>query len=359
MNRRSLMALGGATAVAVLAAVAGTNLRPGDAPQAVTGERLFPNLAARAGDVASMVIQRGATTITLQKSEDRWVAVERGNHPALFDRVRETIFDIAQLRTLEPRSANPEMYAAMQVEDPAGENAQSVLVRLRDAQGGDIAALIVGRSRTGRGADDDTVFVRRASEAQAWLARGKLSISRDIATWLERGVLDIAAERVQRVALIQPDGARVVVERANRETQDFTLQDIPAERRAKAGFEINQVGRAFDRLELDDVRRAAAMAFVPDGARAELETFDGLIVSAEFARFEDATWVRFIARARPAPDGAQPAAPAQPASGEQPRDIAAEVAAINARLGEWAYKLPAFRVESMTRSMEDLLEPRG
>jgi Domain of unknown function (DUF4340) len=355
MNRRSLMALGGATAIAVLAAVAGTNLRPTDAPQATTGERLFPNLAARAGDVASLVIQRGATTITLQKSGDRWVTVERGNYPALFDRVRETIFDIAQLRTLEPRSANPEMYAAMQVEDPAGANAQSVLVRLRDAQGGDIAALIAGRSRTGRGNDDDTVFVRRAGEAQAWLARGKLSISRDVATWLERGVLDVAAERVQRVVLTHADGARVVVERANREAQDFTLQDIPAERRAKANFEINQVGRAFDRLELDDVLAASTMQFTLEGARAEFETFDGLIVSAEFALHEDATWVRLSARAR----AAQDAAPAQPPSGDPPRDIAAEVSAINARLGNWAYKLPSFRIENLRRTLEDLLEPRG
>jgi hypothetical protein len=371
MNRRSLIALGGATAVAILAAVAGMNLRPTDAPQAPTGERLFPNLAARAGDVASVVVQRGSTTITLQKSGERWVAAERANYPALFERVRETIFDISQLRTLEPRTSNPELYAAMQVEDPTGENAQSVLVRLRDAQGADIAAVIAGRSRTGRGNDDDTVFVRRAGEAQAWLARGRLSISRDIATWLERGILDVAAERVQRVSVIQPDGGRVVVERANREAQDFTLQDIPAERRAKAAFEINQVGRGFDRLELDDVRAASTVPFSPAGARAELETFDGLIVTALFAQHEEATWVRFSARARdqapaegqtsPPPGLPAPAAPAQPAQApaEQPRDIAAETNAINARLSPWAYKLPAFRTESLTRTLEDLLEPRS
>jgi hypothetical protein len=57
---------------------------------------------------------------------------------------------------------------------------------------------------------------------------------------------------------------------------------------------------------------------------------------------------------------ASPATPAAPAvAAPPPRDVVHDADEINARVGRWAYRLPAYRVEAFKRKLEDLLEARS
>lgn len=373
MKPRSLALLAVATVIAVGGA-AYVSMQRANEPAAIqVGLRLFPDLPTRADQVRRIEIVRGPGTVTLVREGDGWVAANRGNYPAMAQRVRELIVDMAQITTLEAKTSTPSLYASMEVEDPSGDDPRSGQVRLLDANGAMVAGLIVGRARSGRSAEDDAVFVRRVGEAQSWLVRGRMNLPRDISSWLDRTVIDVERPRVRQVTTIQPDGERLVVQRASREASDFTVADIPEGRRAKPAADVNQVGQAFDRIELDDVRPAADIPFPAETARAEVETFDGMALRVELTEHEGQTWARFAARAippvdpqaAPAPAPASPpaagaAAPATPAApAPEPRDVGREISELNARLGRWVYRLPGYRVDAFKRKLEDVLEARS
>jgi hypothetical protein len=103
------------------------------------------------------------------------------------------------------------------------------------------------------------------------------------------------------------------------------------------------------------VRKADGLAFAADADYAEYRSFDGLVVRAERARDGADIWMRFAARFEPAaaldplPEGAK----LKPAD-----DVAKEAAALNARTAGWAYRLPGYKIEYMTRSSADLVEDK-
>lgn len=374
MKPRSLALLAAATVLAVAAAAYVSTQRTNEPAAVQIGLRLFPDLPTRADQVRRIEIVRGPGTVTLVRDGDAWVAANRGNYPAMAQRVRELIVDMAQITTLEAKTSTPSLYASMEVEDPTGDDPRSGQVRLLDANGAMIAGLIVGRARSGRSAEDDAVFVRRAGEAQSWLVRGRMNLPRDIASWLDRTVVDVERPRVRQVTTTQPDGERLIVQRASREASDFTVADVPEGRRAKPAADVNQVGQAFDRIELDDVRPAADIPFPAAPARAEVETYDGMALRVELTEHEGQTWARFVARAippvdspapapppapAPAPAAGAPAPATPPAAAPQPRDVGREIADLNARLSRWVYRLPAYRVEAFKRKLEDVLEARS
>ena len=263
---------------------------------------------------------------------------------------------LGELRALEAKTTTAATYPELDVENVDTPNAKSVQVSLLDAGGGTVLSVIVGKSRFGRGgAFGDGVYVRRAGEAQAWLAQGRVTVDREVTAWLDRKIADVSRERVSAVTVKAP-GQALTVSRAKAEDKDFALKDVPADRKAKAAYDINAVGGAFEGIELDDVRPAADIKFTASSPATELVTFDGLRITASFAEQDGATWARFAAKAEP------PATPIK-TDGESKLKSAAEVKteadAINARAGGWAYKLQTYKLETLRRKLEDLLEQKA
>ena len=86
-----------------------------------------------------------------------------------------------------------------------------------------------------------------------------------------------------------------------------------------------------------------------DVARAEIRTFDGLVIRASIVQRGDWAWGRFEA----ATEEPSPGAPGASAEG-----TAKEAAAINARLGGWAYKLPDNKGRFMRTRLADLMKKK-
>jgi hypothetical protein len=344
----ALAAVGGAVAVSV-------SQKP-TAPQARSGQRLFPELAARADDIQAIVIARKDGSFRIVRDGDRWLVPDKSKYPASTDAVRRLLVGLSELRTFEAKTTTAATYPELDVENVDSPNAKSVQVSLLDAGGGTVLSVIVGKSRFGRGGGaGDGVYVRKAGDAQAWLAQGRVTVDREVVAWLDRKIADVPRERVSTVTVKAP-GQTLTVLRAKADDKDFTLKDVPADRKAKAAYDINAVGGAFESLELDDVRPAADVKFTANSPATEAVTFDGLRITASFAEQDGATWARFAAKAEP------PATPVK-AEGESKLKSADEVKkdaeAINARLGGWAYKLQTYKAEALRRKLEDLLEQKA
>ena len=151
--------------------------------------------------------------LTFMRDGDDWQVAQKGGYPADAGKVRRIVLAMADMTLVEPKTRKPDLYPRLEVEDPG--KGKSTLVTLKDKSGAALARLIVGKRRYDRlGAGNDGVYVRRPGDPQSWLARGSIDFSDDMASWLDRHIVDIPDSRVAKVSLTQPDGTSLMLSRA-------------------------------------------------------------------------------------------------------------------------------------------------
>ncbi len=350
------LTLAGLAALAAVTGIAAVVVLPsGESPDARLGQRIFPELAARSAEVRSIELQRPDGTIVIQRDGEIWRVPARAGYAADTAKVRQLFVEVADLRTLEAKTRSKDLYASLEVEDRDQAEAKSTRLAFKSGDGKDVVALLAGKNRFGRGGGgEDAVYVRRAGDPQAWLAKGRLTVGREALHWVDREVTNVSRERVREAIVRHADGTQLVIRRPSVTERDFAIMDMPADRKPKSSWEVGAVGGGFDRLELDDVRKASEVVIPADAPATIVTTFDGLTLTARFAEIDGGTWVAI---------GAQAAPPAELPSGatglKTADEVKAEAEALNSKLGPWVYKLPAFNLESLRRKLDDLLEPKS
>jgi hypothetical protein len=352
MKPALLVGLGIVALAAVGGAVVLSTHQNAPVPQAQLGQRLYPEVAARGGDIQTIVIARKDATFRIVRDGDRWLVPDKSRYPASPEAVRRLLVGLSELRALEAKTTQASVYPELELENVDAPNAKSVQVSLKDVGGGDVLAVIIGKSRFGRGGSGDGVYVRKAGDAQAWLAQGRVGVEREITSWLDKRIADVSRDRVRTVT-VKADKQQLVVQREQADDKDFAIKDMPADRKAKSSYEVGAVGGAFESIDLDDVRPAADIGFTANSPVTEAVTFDGLRITVALAEKDGATWGRFSAKAEP------PAKPVEGGKLKSADDVKKEADAINAKAGGWAYKLPAYKIEALRRKLEDLLEQKA
>jgi hypothetical protein len=338
MQKNRLIALFVVTAIVVVAAIGLTLAGGGSAPDRGAGERVAPELASHVGDVATITVARAAGAFNVVRQADgNWGVAEKSNYPADTAKVRQTVLGMAELTLVEPKTAKPDSYPRLEVEDAGKEGAKSALLTLKDKSGGKLAELIVGKRRVDRlGTGVDGVYVRRPGEAQSWLAKGTLELPPDAKDWLDKKVAAIAAKRIKSVTLIQPDSAKVVLQRDNADAK-FTVEGAPEGAKVKSDYTVSEPASTLDNLELTDVQPEASLPFPAEGVnQAELVTFDGLTVTVRVLEKDGTNWIRLAA------------------SGTG--DAEKEAKAFNDKVSPWVYAVAPYKANPLKTKMADLIE---
>jgi hypothetical protein len=335
MARRGFFLLLLATVIVVAVAIG--LLASGDrtASPSSTGERALPELAARFGDLAWIGLTRGSAKIDFAAINDRWAVVEKGNYPAAQGKVRQLLLGLADITLVEPKTERPELFARLDLDDPA--NGKATDIKLNDRIGQTVAELIVGKRRADRlGAGNDAVYIRKPEGGRAWLARGSLDVSGDIVDWLDRRIIDIPAARVASVKLTGGDAAPLTLTRSQ-PAERFAVEDAPAEMKFKPAALAEPAG-ALAALDLADVKPAADQP-VPDSgvATASFTTFDGLTVDVSLFAKDDKEWVTITALGNDA--------------------VEADANRINAKVAGWSYAVTQDRAKLLRTRLADLIEP--
>ncbi len=276
-------------------------------------------------------------------------------------------------------------------EPPASEAA---LVTLKDSSGQTLASLVVGKTEW-RGSTQK-VYVRRADEDQVYLCSGRLDVNADPASWIDTSVLKLENDRVQQVAVTHADGEEVRVGRSATNHTQFLVENLPPGESERYEGVANGVAQALSALTLEDVRPVGEIDFSREPvARTRYRCHDGLELVLESARQDGKTWVKIDAsyveppeppasetaaegtpaegagdeagESEPAADDGEPAAEEQEgavdetaeetgAPAEEKKDVRKEAEELEARLAPWAFALPQWKVDPITRRMKDLLK---
>ncbi|HET7608866.1 MAG TPA: DUF4340 domain-containing protein [Gammaproteobacteria bacterium] len=350
MSRRTVAILAAALVVLLALVIFGQRT---SAPVG-TGAALVPDLAAALGDLERVTIVKanGETVATLEKRPDNWVVADKHGYAADATKLRQALTALSEAKILEQKTANPDLYARLGVEDVTGANAAGVSVAFT-AQGHELPTIILGNAEGSK-----YRYARRAGEAQSYLIDRNPDVPRAAAQWVDSQIVDVRGERIREVTITHADGEVVHLSKASSELANFDVADVPKGRELSYPGVANVIGNSLRELNLEDVEPASAPADQP--TVVEFRTFDGLVVRVTGVKRGDEDWITLEASvdAEQAAANAPPAAPAEgaAASTTPPPDPNAEAQRINAKVSGWRYKIAGYQYDQMTRRMADLLK---
>jgi hypothetical protein len=334
-RRRTLVILG--SAALFFAVLSGVVLyqRAAEGAARYTPVTFLPGFAAKAKDAARIEVigHDGRFVVTL--SPTGWVLPERGNYPADFNEVRQTLITLAQLTTIAPKTNRADWLHYLSLDTPPKGLGSDLVVK--DAAGTVLTHLVFGNVDELGGTVGTAIFVRRPGETQSYLAKAVFPLHGAVANWISRSVFDMGPGRLQQVVVIPASGPGFTVGRARPADNVTVLKPLGG----TPDFQIiNELGFAVAAFTITDVQPAASIDF-KGAARVLAHGFDGLAIDLTVVQQGANIWAQVNATSAP---GASDA-------------IVQEAAAVNARAHGWAFRLPPEKGAVLLTSLQRLMTP--
>lgn len=329
-----LAVIGAIVVVAMEANRVGTSDRGGDP--------MFPLLVERGADVSQVTVEARRYSVTLERRNGGWVAIDRGDYPVKSEPVEQLITAMAQLTEFEPRTDNPELYPEIDVVG-VGADTEDMHFMAQAADGTVLADAIVGMPSRSIGNRSGT-FVRRTNGAEAWLVEGAVFFPNYLPEWFNP-LLSVPGPDIGRVTIFSGDRMLFDASKISFETGDYEL-DFLDEAYQRPNIEaednaIRNLAQAVVSTTFDDARPRETVT-VPDDARTiRFQTRNGLSLGITLVPIETngvtQTWVLYDA-------SAEPGSPAE-----------ADAAAMRLRTYDWAFLLPQSRIVTLSRDITQLV----
>lgn len=326
-----------------------------------SGKPLFPDLMSRLNEVEQIRVEGAAERFALEKTESGWTVPDKFGYPADADKIHKLLVGAAGLDRVEPKTSNHLLYSKLGLADLSDESSKATSYRLNSGTEVTLASLLVGNSAPAKGDPDSSEFyVRLPGDPRVWLVEGKLPLASTLFEWVERTVISVDRARVREVTVEHASGKIVTVNRESPAEDRFRLSNAPASKTVEGQWKLNDIGRLFSDLELEDVRpRGEATAQAEPAYTVTMRTFDGLEVRMEV--FEDGEQSLGVLEAGVSPeqlvtDAKAENAPGGMASLRGAKEVRAEAAALNSKWRGWTYVLPGYKVDAMARTHSELLK---
>jgi hypothetical protein len=346
MSPGAFLSLLVATVLAVIgAAIAIVSQQDLGARQRQGGVLLFPELNARIDDLHQLRVETTRYGLVLEQRAGDWVAVDRGDYPAVADTVAKVVASLAAMTVIDPKTDNPEWYQYIEVAGPAASpDPSGVRLIAASADGDTLVDAIIGKQSSSVGATQlGGTFVRPTDQAQALLAEGVVEVPLSVQGWFDE-LFHVPGPEVSRIAILEGDEIVLDAEKTDPETGDYELTYL-SDSIGPAGSTANDDGirgmsGAIVSVRFQDVRPVEELEIPADARTVRYVTQDGLQIDATLGQSDGEPWVSFAASAE---NGA----------------AAGQAEAINARAGNWAFKLPPERMRILSRDFSELVLQPG
>ncbi|MGH8119793.1 MAG: DUF4340 domain-containing protein [Gammaproteobacteria bacterium] len=363
MQNRKVIILAIITLAVILAAGITSRLR---APQStISTQVLFPELTGRINDIAGITIKGNRNTVVLQQHGDLWVLANADNYPALFNKIKQNVVGVTELRIVDQKTDNPEFHARLGVEGPEVEDTKSLLLTLQDRSGQTVCDLIVGNKRQSSSSKPG-LYVRKPDSAQALLVEGFLDISDKPSDWFDNRLFDIPDTRVQEVRISYPRTGEqaqedLVIHKDTQEQPDFAVNLPSLGTDPSTTIVASRISRGLEEMRAEHVLSLQNFTFPEDATiTTTVSTFDGLVVTARLVQKEQAHYANFSFAHNPSAaagntgtdDANQSAAGEMAAPATDPMSPAAAAGLLNKNLSPWVYQIPDFLFEALTTRPE-------
>ena len=400
-----------ALAGGLLLAVLLLNKRTAPADSALSQDALLvPELSSQLNDVSGISLTGASDTpiITLKRGEKGWVAESINGYGADIDKIRDYLLKLSQSKVREAKTANPDMYGKLGVEELKRADAKGIQIELLGLK--KPVKIIMG-STAGQGGEG--VYVRRPEDKQSYLASGQIRPEASVNSWIQADIVNIPASRIKSVSVTSNAGV-VTVQKNVAEDTDWAVQDVPKGKTLSSPSIGNALAGTLETLRLESVLPAAQAEAGAETFKSRFLSFEGiqidvvawesagkgysqysasldpaqvkLYLDAETAKAQSQAAADAAVAASPAPSTAPNAqAPAAPASEPTPKaegatdtkvalaasdakaafdaeafrakkmaELESQVSEINARTSGWSYVLPPYKFANLKKTMADM-----
>ncbi len=189
----------------------------------------------------------GTTTTTLVKQNNQWLVESMDNYPADQKAVEELLDKVAEMKTIQRASSNPEKQSVFQV-DSSGVEA-----KLTDASGNLLAHLFAGKTTP----EIFNSYVRAADSNDVYIVQGylKATFDKGYRSWRDRTIFAFLKEGVTHLTI-------------RSEEEDIELQIDAAGKwqmlkpliSAADGTEVEAITNLMSSLETDDFAESKALS---------------------------------------------------------------------------------------------------
>ncbi len=342
MSARGFLALLVVTAIALLAAVALVVSEQIDASNdRGAGGLVFPDLDERIADVTQVAIEARRYSMTLERRNGSWVAIDRGDYPVRSQPIDQLLAGMVELVEYEPKTANPELYAELGVAGPS-EDREDTLVTITAANGDVLADVILGYPANAIGQHTrGGMYLRRTDEERAWLAEGTVLPPTFPSEFFDP-LFSISGRDVGRLTIFSGEEMLFDAVKVDFDTSDYELEYLDpsfgVENAIADDSGVRGMSQAIVSTTFQDARTVESVSIPEDARTVRYVTQDGLSLSATLAEADGETWVVYEATAEP---------------GSAAEEQAAEIAAAT---DGWAFRLGAGRIITFNRDVTELYE---
>jgi hypothetical protein len=267
MKARTLIIL--LLAAAILGGLAhlSTTRRNRKGSPADAGKNIFPVLQQDEvlEDINKIVVRSADKTLTFARAENTWVAADKYNYPADFEKIRDFVRNIAELKVGQAVPGGEDEIEELQLVSPDSSETNKTehvgtLVRLEDKSGNAVISMVVGKERMtkpsgptppGRpGGYPDGRYL--AAEGRIVLvSEGFHDLPGKPQHWLDTSIVNVPASDIAEIVITSPDRRSVTLKRPD-EGGNFRVQKLSPKEDPDAS-KINSVAGILNYLHFDDV----------------------------------------------------------------------------------------------------------
>jgi hypothetical protein len=248
------------------------------------GTLFLPALARELDSVTELDVFKGAAapTVTVHKVGAAWAVAQRADYPADAAKVRKLLLALGDAKIVEEKTANPANFPIIGVEDPTrpGAGGAQVTVVAHDGR----HTVIVGKP-SGEGN-----FARRGGENTSYAVEPAISIETEPRAWIEARLIDIPSASIESIEVKPATGAGYSVHRLKPKEDDFSLEGIPAGRKALDAHALAPSASMLSSLDADDVSAAGDLDF-SKATQAVVTLADGNVITLSGIAAADKHWI--------------------------------------------------------------------
>lgn len=275
MQPKALTGLFVATILAVGLAAFSSLGKPGSVTNDARGTPAFPGLLEKANQMTALKIDAGDWSGEIKRDGEQFL--DASGYPVKLQPIRAIITGLATLTFEEAKTADPERYGDLELDDPGPASSAGRLVQV--LKGDEVlASLVIGERDLTAGGMRGGIFARLFDDPQSWLLRGTVELPDNRGDLFDSQLLSWNTNDVAQMTISDAQDVEPLVFTSATPGEALLAVDLPVEQQTDAQ-KVLGLSALVNNLTFDDVRPAKADATVLGSV--VYQTRDGVVVTVE------------------------------------------------------------------------------
>ena len=298
--------------------------------------------------IASITVATGDGQLTLARLAEGFAVADKDNYPAKTQQINELLARCLDIKTVDHITANSQNHNDLGVTE---ENARFI-VKFLDSKTEPITGIIVSNAN-----EQGKTYVRRISSDDVYLAADSIWLQADPMNYIEKQLTKIDTENISSVTLTTPEGTYTL--KKQKDTGQIVLENVPEGKKLK-GDDYKQVFNALAGLNIDDVQKKSKASDLNFDTKYVCALEDLTVYTLSLAKKDDDN--HYLTATAKYTGDTKITKDRTVESEEDLKAKEAKLLAIKAvkdfseKHTGWAYKIPQYKADNLTKKLADLLE---